>query len=296
MADNKIKITELPKCDSTQGLTTLGVNNLNQSVKVPLGGIIAALEETMAALREECAELAEQLGKVKQQAQLAKLCQDDGICRYAPYIIRPDGNIYEWAETDSNRSVVFRPLPGVCYELSPALLTTGTNAIYCRLDPAASHGIEVVKAVWQNSNLLQAPADIDYDFCAVGMDKTNLGIAEWPAESELYFHATSHDRLLVVSYDAAEDVPTVAQPNATAAEPYDIVWATNRKYFVARRLEGGAAVYYRNWPSRGTYMTGVDLYSATPDYIGRPRADVMYRGPQGQLQCIIDNDLKPLIL
>ena len=41
MADQKKRISELPESMETDGLYTLGVNKMNESVKVPLGKIVA---------------------------------------------------------------------------------------------------------------------------------------------------------------------------------------------------------------------------------------------------------------
>jgi len=45
MADQKKRISELPESQSTQGLYTIGVNSQNESVKVPLGSILAGYDQ-----------------------------------------------------------------------------------------------------------------------------------------------------------------------------------------------------------------------------------------------------------
>lgn len=45
MADQKKRISELPESQSTQGLYTIGVNSQNESVKVPLGTILAGYDQ-----------------------------------------------------------------------------------------------------------------------------------------------------------------------------------------------------------------------------------------------------------
>ncbi|MBO5665564.1 MAG: hypothetical protein J6S03_05155 [Bacteroidaceae bacterium] len=39
----KKRITELPESNETEGLYTLGVNKMNESVKVPLGKMLASV-------------------------------------------------------------------------------------------------------------------------------------------------------------------------------------------------------------------------------------------------------------
>ena len=43
MADQKKRISELPESTSTKGLITLGVNEQNESVKIPLGAILEGI-------------------------------------------------------------------------------------------------------------------------------------------------------------------------------------------------------------------------------------------------------------
>ena len=53
MADEiqKKRVSELPESTDTEGLYTLGVNKMNESVKVPLGQIVASV--TPILLSEE---------------------------------------------------------------------------------------------------------------------------------------------------------------------------------------------------------------------------------------------------
>ena len=43
MEDQKKRISELPESKDTDGLYTIGVNKMNESVKVPLGKIVASV-------------------------------------------------------------------------------------------------------------------------------------------------------------------------------------------------------------------------------------------------------------
>lgn len=249
------------------------------------GAAFLAVKARLAEAEAEISGLKARAAAAETAAALASLCQDDGLWRYAPFSIGTDWSVYPYAEGGNYRCCVSRPMPGVCYELGRALC--GHHAYFCRLDPEAPAGFSVVSSAWLNSNMMTAPADTEYDFCAFTIDRREHG-GEFPAESELHFHATSIAAPAVMPYAEAVDAASLHQPNATAAEPYDIVWDTRRGTFLARRLEDGSAVYYRHWPGRGSYMT-----SGSP---GIPRADRLYRSADGALLCIIDNQLLPLAL
>ena len=60
MADQKKRISELPLVGSTKGLMTLGVNAQNESVKVPLGDLIAE-KATTAEMSEKFASVTQQI-------------------------------------------------------------------------------------------------------------------------------------------------------------------------------------------------------------------------------------------
>jgi len=62
MADQKKRISELPESQSTQGLYTIGVNSQNESVKVPLGSILAGYDQAAqdAAQAKQTANAAQQ--------------------------------------------------------------------------------------------------------------------------------------------------------------------------------------------------------------------------------------------
>ena len=62
MADQKKRISELPESQSTQGLYTIGVNSQNESVKVPLGSILAGYDQAAqdAAQAKQTATAAQQ--------------------------------------------------------------------------------------------------------------------------------------------------------------------------------------------------------------------------------------------
>ena len=62
MADQKKRISELPESQSTQGLYTIGVNAQKESVKVPLGSILAGYDQAAqdAAQAKQTANAAQQ--------------------------------------------------------------------------------------------------------------------------------------------------------------------------------------------------------------------------------------------
>ena len=74
MADQKIRISELPESTSTQGLMTIGVNSQNESVKVPLGSILSEYDAGTAAAKkaaQDAAEAKEMAGSAQQTADSA---------------------------------------------------------------------------------------------------------------------------------------------------------------------------------------------------------------------------------
>ncbi len=82
MADQKKRISELPKSQSTQGLYTIGVNSQNESVKVPLGEILAGYEQGAidAAQAKSMAQNAQQVAaSASSKADLAKSTADSAL-------------------------------------------------------------------------------------------------------------------------------------------------------------------------------------------------------------------------
>ncbi len=82
MADQKKRISELHKSHSTQGLYTIGVNSQNESVKVPLGEILAGYEQGAidAAQAKSMAQNAQQVAaSASSKADLAKSTADSAL-------------------------------------------------------------------------------------------------------------------------------------------------------------------------------------------------------------------------
>lgn len=87
MADQKKRISELPESQSTQGLYTIGVNSQNESVKVPLGTILARYDQATqdAAQAKTMAQSAQQVAasasskadNASSKADLAKTTADN---------------------------------------------------------------------------------------------------------------------------------------------------------------------------------------------------------------------------
>ncbi|MCF0247865.1 MAG: hypothetical protein HUJ86_04575, partial [Synergistes sp.] len=63
MADNKVKISQLPESKQTRGLYTIGVDNSDNSVKVAIGDIIEDAKEWAAKAEEIVTEIDEKLEK-----------------------------------------------------------------------------------------------------------------------------------------------------------------------------------------------------------------------------------------
>ena len=82
MADQKKRISELPESQSTQGLYTIGVNSQNESVKVPLGDILAGYDQGAidAAQAKSIAQTAQQVAaSASSKADLAKSTADNAL-------------------------------------------------------------------------------------------------------------------------------------------------------------------------------------------------------------------------
>jgi hypothetical protein len=82
MADQKKRISELPESTSTEGLYTIGVNGQNESVKVPLGSILAGYDQGKqdAAQAKTMAQTAQQVAaSASSKADLAKSTADSAL-------------------------------------------------------------------------------------------------------------------------------------------------------------------------------------------------------------------------
>ena len=75
MTDQKKRISELPECQSTEGLYTIGVNAQNESVKVPLGQILAQYDgvaQTATAAAQAAAAAAQAAQNAQNTANTAR--------------------------------------------------------------------------------------------------------------------------------------------------------------------------------------------------------------------------------
>lgn len=71
MADQKVRISELPESTSTSGLSTIGVNSSNESVRVPLGNIVEGLQQPINQAKTAATQAKTVATQAKMAAQTA---------------------------------------------------------------------------------------------------------------------------------------------------------------------------------------------------------------------------------
>lgn len=77
MADEKKRISELPEASSTAGLYTIGVDNKNESVKVPLGNILARYDQSAQKAEQAAKDAAQAKTDAAQAAKDATQAKSD---------------------------------------------------------------------------------------------------------------------------------------------------------------------------------------------------------------------------